>query len=102
MSITKKFLKSKPQCKVTFKVTKEMAAGASAVQVLGDFNDWDRSVEPMKALKNGSFSATLDLETGRAYQFRYLLDGEAWANEPEADNQVVSPYGDSENSVLSL
>lgn len=102
MSITKKFLKSKPQCKVTFKVSQEVANGAAVVQVLGDFNDWDRGAEPMKALKNGTFSATLDLESGREYQFRYLLDGSTWANEPEADSHVTSPFGDSQNSVLSL
>jgi 1,4-alpha-glucan branching enzyme len=102
MSISKKTLKSKPICKVTFKLSKQEANGAQTVQVLGDFNAWDHESEPMKSMKNGSFSTTLDLETGKEHQFRYLVDGESWVNEPEADKQVASPFGDAQNSVLAL
>lgn len=100
MSIQKKFLKSKPVCKVTFKVLKKQANGAETVQVLGDFNSWSPETEPMKSLKNGSFTTTLDLEKGQEYQFRYLIDGKIWDNESEADKQVPSPFADAENSVL--
>ncbi|GAB4411570.1 MAG: isoamylase early set domain-containing protein [Bacteroidia bacterium] len=102
MSISKKVLKSKPVCKVTFKVGKEEANGAEKVQLLGDFNEWSHDAEPMEKLKNGTFTATLELETGREYQFRYLVDGHTWLNEAEADKTVVSPFGDSSNSVLAL
>jgi hypothetical protein len=53
-------------------------------------------------LKDGSFSATLELETGREYQFRYLADGKNWINEPEADKFVPSGFGDAENAVVVL
>ena len=79
---------------------KQVANGAETVQVLGDFNSWSPEAEPMKGLKNGSFTTTLELEKGQEYQFRYLIDGNVWQNETDADKQVPSPYADAHNSVL--
>jgi hypothetical protein len=56
----------------------------------------------MKKLKSGAFSTILDLEQGREYQFRYLLDKCNWQNDVDADKFVVTPFGDSKNSVISL
>lgn len=102
MSIKKQYLKSKPVCKVTFKVGKEEAQGAGKVSVLGDFNQWNDNEGEMKAMKDGSFSVTLELEAGKEYQFRYLADGNNWLNEAEADKHVPSGFGDAQNAVLSL
>lgn len=101
MSISKKFLKSKPVCKVTFKLPKELANGAGEVKVLGDFNAWDTSsATPMKSLKAGGFTTTLDLEAGREFQFRYLIDNAVWTNDDSADKYVASPFADAENGVV--
>lgn len=100
MSIKKQFLKSKPVCKVTFRVDASETSGAKAVQLLGDFNRWDKSAEPMTALKSNDFTATLELETGKTYQFRYLIDGTVWKNEAQADSFVANGLGE-ENSVVS-
>ena len=100
MSIKKQFLKTKPICKVTFQIPEVAGNSAKTAAVVGEFNHWSSLAHPMRRLKNGSFSTTIDLEKGRAYQFRYLLDKKKWENEPEADQFVVSPYGDSENSVV--
>jgi 1,4-alpha-glucan branching enzyme len=102
MSIHKKFLKSKPVCKVTFKIPDTVSNGAKNAHVVGEFNDWSTSATPMKRLKNGSFSATLDLAKNRSYQFRYLLGQSKWENDPEADGYLPTPFGDSQNSVISL
>jgi len=56
----------------------------------------------MNTLKDGSFTLTLDLETGREYQFRYLLDGTNWINDEAADSYCPSGFGDSQNSVITL
>ena len=56
----------------------------------------------MKKSKSGAFTTTLDLEPGREYQFRYLLDEKIWGNDSDADKSVFSPYGDSENSVIVI
>jgi 1,4-alpha-glucan branching enzyme len=102
MSIKKKVLKNNQVCKVTFEVPKEIGKTARTIHVVGDFNNWDRSASPMKSTKEGKFSATIDLQTGREYQFRYLLDEDRWENETEADMQVLTLYGDAYNSVIVL
>jgi 1,4-alpha-glucan branching enzyme len=102
MSITKKFLKSKPVCKVSFKLSKDQANGAKTVHIVGDFNDWSKDATPMKSLKAGGFSAILELEQGKEYQFRYLIDGDAWLNDDEADKMAPTPFGDAHNSVIEL
>lgn len=94
-------LKSKPVCKVTFRVSKEMANEAETVTVVGDFNNWDPIETPLNKLKSGEFSCVLEVETGKDYQFRYLVDGKDWYNEPEADGYAANEFG-GENSVLSL
>lgn len=102
MSIKKKFLKSKPVCKVTFSVPKELVTSAESVHVVGEFNDWNPASTPLKGLKNGTFSGTLDLEQGREYQFRYLIDGVKWTNDDSADKYVSTPFADAKNSVVVL
>ena len=102
MALKKQFLKTKPVCKVTFKLPKEMADGASAVTLVGDFNGWDKAATPMKALKGGDFSVSMDLETGRDYQFRYLVDGARWENDDNADRYEFNAFAGSENSVIEV
>lgn len=101
MSIKKQLLKSKPVCKVSFKVSKELANGATKVNLAGDFNNWNETSDDLNALKDGSYSLTLDLETGRSYQFRYLLDGMTWINDEAADSYQNNGFG-SLNSVVNL
>lgn len=99
--LKKQYLKNKPACKVTFTLPKEAAAGASEVKVLGDFNDWSwENGAPMKAVKN-EYTATLELETGRSYQFRYTMDHGRWENDYQADGYVPNEFG-GDNSVLTL
>ena len=103
MSIKKQYLKSESVCKLTFKVSKEQAQDAETVKILGDFNNWDKEVEPMSKLKNGDFTQTLKLEAGSEYQFRYLINGTLWINEDEADKTVPNGVAEGEfNSVLAL
>ena len=100
MTIKKQYLKTREICKVTFKIPPEIGDSAKTVKVVGEFNNWSYTANPMKRLKNGAFKTTIDLKKGRDYQFRYLLDKNRWENETEADKFVPSPYGDSENSVV--
>ena len=102
MSLTKKYLKSKPVCKVTFKLDKTVGKDAKSVSLVGEFNKWDLKKNKMKKLKDGSFKTTVDFETGQEYQFRYLVDGEVWVNEVEADKYVPAGVGLDENSVIAL
>lgn len=57
----------------------------------------------MNKLKSGDFTQALKLETGREYQFRYLVNDHYWANEPEADKQLHNGINEGENnSVIVL
>lgn len=99
--ITKKFLKSKPVCKATFTLPVEAAPTAEKVAIVGEFNEWNtENGIAMKKQKNGLFKATVELDTNKEYQFRYLIDGETWENDWEADNYIATPFG-TENSVVS-
>jgi len=102
MGIRKQFLKRKPVCKVTFNIPESIGNSAKKAHVVGDFNAWSTSATPMKRLKTGAFSATVELETGRSYQFRYLLGQSHWENDPDADGYLPSPFKDSENSVITV
>lgn len=102
MAIKKQYLKNKPVCKVTFTLPKEAAPEASSVSVVGEFNDWNIYATPMKKFKNGSFKVTVDLEAGRDYQFRYLVDENTWENDWDADKYVRSDFGNCDNSVVSV
>ena len=102
MSLKKQYLKSKPVCKVTFRLNAEEAKNASEARLVGDFTDWDKQPLPMKKLKSGDFTLTVDLEKDHEYQFRYLLDGEVWENDWEADAYAPSPVCLEENSVVRV
>jgi 1,4-alpha-glucan branching enzyme len=101
MAIQKKYLKSKPVCKVTFTLPKEAAGAAGQVCIVGDFNNWKEKSTPLKKLKNGSFKITLDLPCGREYQYRFLMDNQIWENDWTADKYVPSPFG-IDNSVVVI
>ena len=101
MSIKKQYLKSKPVCKVTLSWKNDELDTANNVAVLGDFNSWDPEQSfDMKKLKNGTFKTTIDLEVGHEYQFRYLVDGQVWVNDNQADKYVPTGLGIEDNCVV--
>jgi 1,4-alpha-glucan branching enzyme len=95
--LKKEHLKTKPVCKVTF--TLPEAVKAETVYLVGDFNEWNETKTRMKKLKNGRFTVTLELEKGREYQFRYLVNGNEWHNDWDADKYASNPFG-GDNSVV--
>ena len=103
MAIAKQFLKSKPVCKVTFSLSSDVVADAKDVAVLGEFNDWaTEAATKLKKQKDGSYIATVELETGKEYALRYLIDGTTWANDEAADKYIPSGVSYEENSVIVL
>jgi len=97
----KTFLTNRSVCKVTFALPGEAAPEAETVSVMGEFNNWSRDATPMTRQKNGSFSVSLDLDTGRSYRFRYLIDGWKFENDWAADRYEPNPYG-GEDSVVEV
>lgn len=99
MSVEKKYLKTKPVCKVKFIAPEPLTQKSKKIYLAGEFNGWNFEETLLKKQKNGSFATTLDLETGGEYQYRYVLDGEQWENDYDADKYLPSDVG-VENSVV--
>jgi len=95
--LKKSYSKTGKKCRVTFKLPAEV--GAETAVLCGDFNQWNTEETPMKKLKDGSFSATVSLNAGKAYRFRYLLDSDRWENDWEADEYLPNSHGDDDSVV---
>ena len=99
-AITKQYLKSKPVCKVTFRLPCDGALGAESVTLTGEFNNWDEKATPMKRQKNGDYTVTLELQIEREYRFRYCIDGCKWENDWCADRYEPNPFGGCDSVVI--
>jgi 1,4-alpha-glucan branching enzyme len=85
-------------------VTFELPAStwAERVNLVGEFNDWDTRATPLARDRvDAAWKTTMELEAGRRYRFRYLIDGREWLNDWHADGYVANPYG-SDDSVVDL
>lgn len=100
--LTKKYSKSEAKCKVTFTLPANAIEGAKQVNLIGDFNEWNPALAIPMSKKKDQYKITLELPTGRDYQFRYIGDNGKWENDWEADNYIPSPVDNVDNSVLSL
>lgn len=96
--LTKRYLKSKNLTRVTFYTPASL--DAEQVFLVGDFNEWSETATPMESLKDGRFKAVIELEPDKDYQFRYLVNGDEWHNDWEADKYVPNPYH-GDNSVVT-
>ena len=97
--IKKAYTKTGQSCRVTFAVPPEVKA--KKVALCGEFNDWDRKSHILKRRKDGSFSLTVSLPTGRHYRFRYFVDGERWENDYAADEYSPNAFG-SDDSIVKV
>lgn len=97
--IKKNYSKTGKICRVTFKYNNSDRYRSATL--VGEFNSWSFQENPLKLLKNGSFSTTISLEAGKSYQFRYVLDHDTWVNDEDADSYVPNEYGE-ENSVVTV
>ena len=95
----KTYSKTGKKCSVTFRLPKEV--GAESAALCGEFNDWDKTANPLTRRKDGSFSVTLSLDTGADYRFRYWVDGERWENDWNADQYVPNEFG-TEDSLVAV
>lgn len=73
--------------------------GVSELHLCGDFNGWNTTAVPLARQADGSWTATLVLESGKSYRYRFC-DGEGrWHNDWQADAYVPNDFG-SEDSVV--
>jgi 1,4-alpha-glucan branching enzyme len=86
---------------VTFWLPSEAAPDARSVAVAGSFNAWSVDRHPLKRLKTGGFSLEIELQAGKEYEFRFLIDGGRWENAWNADKYVWCDHAQCENSVIT-
>ena len=91
----KQILKERAVVRVTFELPAEVEG--ETVHLVGDFTSWKGI--PMEKKSSGAWQTTVDLEPGRSFEFRYLIDGSRWENDWAADRYVRNPFG-HENSVI--
>ena len=86
--------------RVTFRISKHL--WADCIALVGEFNNWDSHSHPMEqTYLDTDWHVTLELEAGRDYRFRYLVDGEQWIDDDHADNYELNPRGDV-NSIVCV
>lgn len=76
------------------------APEANTVAVAGDFNNWDMQAHMLKQSKAGWWKTNLKLAPGQ-YQYRFVVDGQQWSDDPENPNKVPNEFA-SFNSVLEV
>jgi 1,4-alpha-glucan branching enzyme len=96
--ITKAWPDAPGPVRVTFELPGSV--WAENVFLVGEFNDWNQTATPMlQSGSDGAWRVTLELEPERAYQYRYLIDGEIWHTDYGADGFAANEYG-SDNSIV--
>jgi 1,4-alpha-glucan branching enzyme len=80
-------------------VFRSRVAGASEVQLAGDFNDWMPHTTPMRRVADGEFEAKLKLPRGR-YRYRLVIDGR-WLHDRFNPRVETNEYGEL-NSVVEV
>ena len=91
-------LQGTEQLKVTFAVPADAMAGD--VAVVGDFNGWDPTIDPLRRCE-GWLKVSVVLEPGKRYRFRYLAQDGRWFNDPEIGTYEPNGMGD-DNCLLDL
>lgn len=84
--------------RVQFVLPEERLSGE--VSVVGEFNDWNPRAHRLRRRTNGTRSASVVLESGRRYAFRYLGENGRWYDEETADSAEPNGHG-TWNSVLN-
>jgi 1,4-alpha-glucan branching enzyme len=92
-------VKGKDQVKVSFILPSDAVAGK--VSVVGDFNDWDPTVHPLRARSNGTRSAAVTLPAQRRFAFRYLDESGRWLDDDAAHDYQENGLGGVNSVVIT-
>lgn len=96
--ISKEPSSSEGKVLITFELSASLRTGQ--IHLVGDFNGLDPTAHPLTQRRNDEvWAIALELEVGRTYQFRYLIDGERWCTDSRADGCAPNPHG-GDNSVV--
>ncbi|MBD1395771.1 isoamylase early set domain-containing protein [Pontibacter sp. JH31] len=95
--IQKTYLKTKDQCKVKFTISME---NAEKIELVGLNDDWSNPVA-MGKKKGDIFECVKTLPKNSQHEFKYLVNGSEWRNDPDADGETSNEYGGT-NSLLVI
>jgi 1,4-alpha-glucan branching enzyme len=98
--LKRKYSRDQTRCRVTFWLPQAAAPGAARVVLAGSFNNWSVDLHPMIRQDNGDFELEVKLESGREYEFGFLIDGVRWDNAWNADRYLWNDHAQRENSVI--
>jgi 1,4-alpha-glucan branching enzyme len=76
-----------------------IAPQAARVSVVGDFNGWDASVNPMKAQGAGIWTVFVPLKPG-VHNYSFVVDGTHFVADPTAPIAPDDGYGQKSSVVL--
>ncbi len=78
-----------------------VASAASRVAIVGDFNDWDAAVTPLRQeSRAGLWSVVVPLAPGR-HQYAFVADGKRWLADPSAPRAGDDDFG-TPSSVITV
>jgi len=81
---------------LVYKPSRELSKAA----LVGNFNNWDKDVDPMVRQNDGSFTFELALAPG-VYHYKFVLNDNEWIADPANPSKVPDSLG-GENSVLRV
>lgn len=93
----KRFFKTRDDVEVTFTYDRPEAG---SVALVCEEQGWDALAMKRSARGKGPWALKVRLPRSRRIQYRYLVDGESWENDPFADAWEPN-HIDGDNSVVS-
>jgi len=76
------------------------APDADHVEVAGSFTDWRPTLELEDPDGDGVWTGSAPLEAG-VHQYMFVVDGEQWVTDPNADRYVADGFG-NKNAVVAV
>lgn len=76
------------------------APDAERVEVAGSFTDWRPTMELEDPDGDGVWTGSAPLEAG-VHQYMFVVDGEQWVTDPNADRYVADGFG-NRNAVVAV
>ncbi|HEV8368847.1 MAG TPA: S8 family serine peptidase [Pyrinomonadaceae bacterium] len=74
---------------------------ANSVSLVGDFNSWNTALTPLRKDESGLWLAEVEAPKAGNYQYKFIVDGSRWLEDPSNGMKVPDNYGGL-NSVLTI
>ncbi len=91
MAISRRAARDQQVVEVTFSLRAQPFDGRR-ISVVGDFNDWNPSVNPLVE-RDGRLSVTVAVLRGRRYHYRFLTDVGQWVVDGDAEEYRPNEFG---------